>query len=155
MIRSIGHTNISRAPAAFRASTISQKVFLSMAECKELHPSSTKGITVGLLSTGNILDMVSIASFGTFMMMYLEFFPAFTARMRNKSVSRISCLAADNPIPPTKTACDLNSTSTSLRLFLNSVDPLETMSQMASDRPMLGAISTLSLIHISEPTRPY
>ena len=124
----------------------SQKEDSSITECKEDHPSCAKGKTVGLFRTGRILLMSPILSLGAFNKMYFDFLARRTVPKRNLSLFTTSRFSDDSIGASTNTACDSKILATSLRLFLNRVLPLETISQIASANPILGAISTEPLI---------
>ena len=74
--------------------------------------------------------------------MYFEFLARSTDSMRNTSLSRIRFLSMERFFAEAKTASERKITSVSFKPFLNRVDPLLTISQIPSARPMLGAIST-------------
>ena len=136
-------TSSPSAPAPFRALIISQKCFSGSTVCTEHHSSSASGRTVGLLIPGSTASTSASFALGTFIRMYFLPSAAFTASMRKRSSSRISCFSALNEPPlPISTASDCSTVSTSARLLLTSVLPDDTMSKMASESPMPGAIST-------------
>lgn len=143
------NTSMPSAPAAFSRLMISQKNFSSRTVCTEHQSLSARGSTVGLLMPGRICSTVSSCVRGTFIRMYFLPEAAFTASKRNSSSSSTSCFSALRAFPPMSTASESITFSTSLRLLLTRVLPDDTMSKIASARPMLGAISTEPLISCS------
>ena len=74
--------------------------------------------------------------------MYFDLRALKTDWIRNCNLSKITLFSGDIFGETAKTASLLKITSTSFKLFLNKVLPLETISTIASAKPMLGAIST-------------
>src|SRR5690606_4764892 len=123
-----------------------QKSFLSITECKELQPDSANGKMVGLFIPGSTLMMSCNLSFGALSKTYRDFRAFKTDCKRNCSLLRMANFSSEIKGDAAKTASDFKMTSTSFKLFLNNVLPLETISQMASARPIFGAISTEPLM---------
>ena len=90
--------------------------------------------------------MVSNLLLGAFSKIYFVFFDLRTALIRNSSLFKISCCSFFNFLFAIKTDSDFNITSTSFSPFVKRVLPELTKSQMASAKPMPGAISTEPLI---------
>lgn len=117
-----------------------------MTVCTELHPASAKGSTVGLFIPGSMFNTASNFSLGTLSSTYLDSLALRTDLILKTSFSKIGLISEESSGETARTASLFKMTSTSLRLFLNKVLPLETISQMASAKPIFGAISTDPLI---------
>ena len=134
------------APFALSFSIRFQKSDSSITEWIELHPGSASGRMVGLFIPGNKLQMMSSLLFGAFSNTYLLFFAFFTARIRNKRLSKMIFFSFDSDLLATSTDSDERMVSISFNSFVKSVLPELTRSQMASASPIRGAISTEPLI---------
>ena len=129
----MGRTKMPCAPSAFRFPIISQKHF---------HPSVASGMMVGLFTPARTSIISFTLSVGAFISTYFLSSAAFTASIRNKSSSRISFFSGVRLGLPISKASLFITISTSFRLLLIKVDPELTISNMASERPIPGAIST-------------
>ncbi len=87
-----------------------------------------------------------ILSVGTFISRYFLLRASRTALMRKSRRSRIARRSASIFGLAAITASDLRTISCSSSPFLKRVEPVDTRSQIASARPILGAISTEPLI---------
>src|ERR1700746_4089817 len=101
---------------------------------------------VGLFIPGKILQISARFLFGAFNKMYLLFFDFLTALILNSNLSKITCFSFVNELFAAITASDRRITSASFKPFVNKVLPELTKSQIASAKPMPGAISTEPLI---------
>ena len=84
--------------------------------------------------------------FGAFIKTYFEFLPFKTDSILNSNFFKIRCFSFDSFGDIANTASDSSNMATSFKLFLNKVLPLETISQIPSANPILGAISTEPLM---------
>src|SRR5690606_24046068 len=150
----MGHTKIPSAPAAFSSWITSQNVSLWITVWTEHQPSWAKGNTVGLLIPGKRAMISSSFWLGTFISTYLDCLARNTDWILNLNFSKRMVLSSDIFGDTAKTASLVNITSTSFKLFLKRVLPLETISQMASAKPILGAISTEPVIIWSSACMP-
>ena len=125
---------------------ISQKSFSFTTLCTLLQPGSASGNTVGLFIPGS-KEIISFRfSFGAFSRIYFVCLAFRTERIRNNNFSSICCCSIPSAGWRINTASECKMVSTSLRPFMNNVDPLLTRSTIASARPIPGAISTDPLI---------
>src|SRR5690606_1228467 len=138
----MGHTKIPSAPADFSSWMTSQNLSLWITVCTELQPSCAKGNTVGLLIPGNRAIISSSFPLGAFRSTYLDCLARNTDWILNLNLSRSRVLSSDIFGDTAKTASLVNISFTYFGLFLNVVLPLDTMSHIASAKPILGAIST-------------
>jgi len=107
---------------------------------------TASGVTVGDLMPGSRRRTSSRAETGAFSTIYLLRLARRTACIRKRSWSSRSVCSAVRLGWAMSTASERNTVSTSRRPLPSKVEPLLTMSQMASASPMLGAISTEPLI---------
>ena len=102
----------------------------------ELHPSLAKGNIDGLVTPGSIDVILSILSVGAFNSIYLDCL-AFKTDLRRKLILfKIAFFSSEILGDTAKTASDFKITSTSFKLFLKRVLPLETISTIASANPI-------------------
>ena len=111
-----------------------------------LHPSVARGMTVGLFTPGSTATMSFRRAVGTFISTYFLSSAALTASMRNSNSSSTLRFASSKSLLAIRRASLCITVSTSMRLLLTSVEPLLTMSKMASASPMPGLISTLPVM---------
>lgn len=141
----MGIINIPCAPFVFNSSITFQKSASLITEWTELQPGSANGRIVGLFIPGSMPQITSSLSLGAFSNTYLLFFAFLLSGCETKGFQEYFFPAAKF-LFLINTASDERIVSISFSSLVKRVLPELTRSQIASARPILGAISTDPLI---------